>query len=68
MTGMLSHGYWGECSTKSLRGPREGYGTIATIDAYSASQADSWVAITMRTISQALDVGVANPQTRTLAV
>ncbi|MGM9332279.1 hypothetical protein [Streptomyces murinus] len=55
MTSTLRRGYWCECSTESLRWPREGPALLAAIDAYSASQADRWVAVALRTISPALD-------------
>ncbi|MFF8582730.1 hypothetical protein C0Q58_17480 [Streptomyces albidoflavus] len=49
-----THGYWCECWTAkvtSAGGPTR----LASFDAYSASQADCWVAIAFRTISPALD-------------
>ncbi|WP_329344250.1 hypothetical protein OG866_22900 [Streptomyces sp. NBC_00663] len=48
------HGYWCECWTQGLT--EEERPTLrASLDAYSASQADRWVAVTLRTISPALD-------------
>jgi hypothetical protein len=48
------HGYWCECWTQDLT--EEERPTLrASLDAYSASQADRWVAVTLRTISPALD-------------
>ncbi|MFF4270706.1 hypothetical protein [Streptomyces sp. NPDC001536] len=48
------HGYWCECWTQNLT--EEERPTLrASLDAYSASQADRWVAVTLRTISPALD-------------
>ncbi|GAA2507459.1 hypothetical protein ACOZGD_14870 [Streptomyces murinus] len=55
MTSTLRRGYWCACPTESLRWPRGGPALLAAIDAYSASQADRWVAVTLRTISPALD-------------
>ncbi|MFB7501600.1 hypothetical protein ACFC09_44325 [Streptomyces sp. NPDC056161] len=50
----LVRGYWCECRTEDLSGdqPPE---LRASFDAYSPSQADRWVAVTLRTISPALD-------------
>lgn len=47
-------GYWCECWTED---PAEGWqpSLRAAFDAYSAPQADRWVAVTLRTISPALD-------------
>ncbi|GGX84466.1 hypothetical protein GCM10010510_31860 [Streptomyces anandii JCM 4720] len=47
-------GYWCECWTEDLTegGPPA---LRASIDAYSAPQADRWVAVALRTISPALD-------------
>ncbi|MFJ4619916.1 hypothetical protein [Streptomyces sp. NPDC088812] len=52
MTG-LARGYWCECWTEDATG--EGPALLASFDAYSAPQADRWVAIALRTISPALD-------------
>ncbi|WP_454341118.1 hypothetical protein [Streptomyces albogriseolus] len=49
-----TRGYWCECWTEevtSTGGPTR----LASFDAYSAPQADRWVAIALRTISPALD-------------
>lgn len=47
-------GYWCECWTEDLTGgPRPRL--LASFDAYSAPQADRWVAIALRTVSPALD-------------
>ncbi|MEU6509320.1 hypothetical protein [Streptomyces sp. NPDC046942] len=53
MTG-LARGYWCECRTEDLRGDQPP-ALRASFDAYSAPQADRWVAVTLRTISPALD-------------
>ncbi|MFF8448621.1 hypothetical protein ACF06Q_13065 [Streptomyces leeuwenhoekii] len=47
-------GFWCECWTESLteQGPPA---LVASFDAYSAPQADRWVAIALETISPALD-------------
>ncbi|MGW0884362.1 hypothetical protein [Streptomyces sp. NPDC002671] len=47
-------GYWCECWTQVLT-EQERPTLRASFDAYSAPQADRWVAITLRTISPALD-------------
>ncbi|MEV5234571.1 hypothetical protein [Streptomyces pseudogriseolus] len=49
-----ARGYWCECWTKDVTGT-EGPARLASFDAYSAPQADRWVAIALRTISPALD-------------
>ncbi|MFF7046140.1 hypothetical protein [Streptomyces massasporeus] len=49
-----THGYWCECWTENLTSP-EPPALRASFDAYSAPQADRWVAIALRTISPALD-------------
>ncbi|WP_329293837.1 hypothetical protein [Streptomyces pseudovenezuelae] len=47
-------GYWCECWTQDLTS--ETQPTLrASFDAYSAPQADRWVAVALRTISPALD-------------
>ncbi|MFE9608001.1 hypothetical protein [Streptomyces sp. NPDC006012] len=47
-------GYWCECWTEDITDG--GWPTLrASFDAYSAPQADRWVAIALRTISPALD-------------
>ncbi|MFF8096078.1 hypothetical protein [Streptomyces sp. NPDC016675] len=49
-----TRGYWCECWTEALTGTG-GPARLASFDAYSAPQADRWVAIALRTISPALD-------------
>ncbi|MFC9930258.1 hypothetical protein [Streptomyces sp. NPDC127190] len=55
---MLSHplrrGFWCECWTEDLT-QEQGPVLHASFDAYSAPQADRWVAVALRTISPALD-------------
>ncbi|QHA05260.1 hypothetical protein GQF42_19930 [Streptomyces broussonetiae] len=53
MTGLV-RGYWCECWTEDLSGDQPP-ALRAAFDAYSAPQADRWVAVTLRTISPALD-------------
>jgi hypothetical protein len=50
----LVHGYWCECWTETLDSGQPP-ALRAAFDAYSAPQADRWVAVTLRTISPALD-------------
>jgi hypothetical protein len=47
-------GYWCECWTENLI-EGESPALRASFDAYSAPQADRWVAVALRTISPALD-------------
>ncbi|WP_051848600.1 hypothetical protein [Streptomyces sp. NRRL WC-3725] len=47
-------GYWCECWTEDLSEDRRP-ALLASFDAYSAPQADRWVAVALRTISPALD-------------
>ncbi|MCL8015153.1 hypothetical protein [Streptomyces sp. AS02] len=47
-------GYWCECWTEDLDEQRRP-ALLASIDAYSAAQADRWVAIALRAITPALD-------------
>ncbi|MFH9417168.1 hypothetical protein [Streptomyces rochei] len=49
-----TRGYWCECWTEEITGTG-GPARLASFDAYSAPQADRWVAIALRTISPALD-------------
>ncbi|MEU1702587.1 hypothetical protein [Streptomyces pseudogriseolus] len=49
-----ARGYWCECWTEQVTGTG-GPARLASFDAYSAPQADRWVAIALRTISPALD-------------
>ncbi|MEU1163802.1 hypothetical protein ABZ372_25485 [Streptomyces sp. NPDC005921] len=48
-------GFWCECWTEDLTGGMQWPALRASFDAYSAPQADRWVAIALRTISPALD-------------
>ncbi|MFH8771676.1 hypothetical protein [Streptomyces sp. NPDC017958] len=50
----LVRGYWCECWTDDLSNEQPP-ALRASFDAYSAPQADRWVAVTLRTISPALD-------------
>jgi hypothetical protein len=47
-------GYWCECWTQDLT-TGQPPALRASFDAYSAPQADRWIAVTLRTISPALD-------------
>ncbi|MER7493406.1 hypothetical protein ABT033_12430 [Streptomyces pharetrae] len=49
-----TRGYWCECWTEDVT-TTEKPALLASFDAYSAPQADRWVAIALRTISPALD-------------
>ncbi|WP_406727041.1 hypothetical protein WJ438_23820 [Streptomyces sp. GD-15H] len=49
-----TRGYWCECWTEDVS-TTERPAPLASFDAYSAPQADRWVAIALRTISPALD-------------
>ncbi|MFD6823478.1 hypothetical protein ACFWC5_24310 [Streptomyces sp. NPDC060085] len=53
------HGYWCECWTEELieDEPPELRGSF---DAYTAPQADRWVAVALRTISPALDTDASD--------
>lgn len=53
------HGYWCECWTEDLAGgePPE---LRAAFDAYTAPQADRWVAVALRTISLTLDADASD--------
>ncbi|MEU5610798.1 hypothetical protein AB0H03_19040 [Streptomyces sparsogenes] len=53
-TGSPRRGYWCECWTQDLI-TAEPPALHASIDAYTAPQADRWVAIALRTITPALD-------------
>ncbi|MGW3448355.1 hypothetical protein [Streptomyces sp. NPDC001076] len=48
-------GYWCECWTEDITDGSGWPALRASFDAYSAPQADRWVAIALRTISPALD-------------
>ncbi|MGW7525735.1 hypothetical protein [Streptomyces sp. NPDC054783] len=50
----LVRGYWCECWTEDLSSGQPS-ALRAAFDAHSAPQADRWVAVTLRTISPALD-------------
>ncbi|MFF9750343.1 hypothetical protein ACF1GR_26780 [Streptomyces albidoflavus] len=49
-----TRGYWCECWTEEVTSAG-GPARLSSFDAYSAPQADRWVAIALRTISPALD-------------
>ncbi|KPI06635.1 hypothetical protein OK074_4074 [Actinobacteria bacterium OK074] len=52
--GAIRRGFWCQCWTEDLAG--EGGPILqASFDAYSAPQADRWVAVALRTISPAFD-------------
>ncbi|KOT88095.1 hypothetical protein ADK86_33740 [Streptomyces sp. NRRL F-5755] len=53
-TGKPRCGYWCECWTQDLADPTERPALHASFDAYSARQADRWVAVALRTITPAL--------------
>ncbi|WP_030342057.1 hypothetical protein [Streptomyces sp. NRRL S-1022] len=55
----MRYGYWCECWTEDLTEQR-GRALLASFDAYSASQADRWVAVALRTISPALDADASD--------
>ncbi|MFD5588297.1 hypothetical protein ACFWII_31405 [Streptomyces sp. NPDC127063] len=52
-------GYWCECWTEDLT-EQWGPALTASFDAYSAPQADRWVAVALRTISPALDTDASD--------
>jgi hypothetical protein len=52
-------GYWCECWTEDLTEQRRP-ALLASFDAYTAPQADRWVAVTLRTISPALDADASD--------
>ncbi|WP_089100775.1 hypothetical protein [Streptomyces hyaluromycini] len=54
LTNGTRHGFWCECWTDDITS-QERPALRASFDAYSAPQADRWVAIALRTISPALD-------------
>ncbi|MFE3416695.1 hypothetical protein ACFXMT_52815 [Streptomyces mirabilis] len=58
-------GYWCECWTEDVteEAPSE---LRASFDAYSAPQADRWVAVALRTISPALDADASDEAWRWL--
>lgn len=53
------YGYWCECWSEDLT-EQWGPALPASFDAYSASQADRWVAVALRTISPALDTDASD--------
>ncbi|MFF8994082.1 hypothetical protein ACF09H_30000 [Streptomyces sp. NPDC014983] len=53
-TGLPRRGYWCECWTQDLT-TAEPPALHASFDAYTAPQADRWVAVALRTITPALD-------------
>lgn len=53
-TGFPRRGYWCECWTQDLT-QMEPPALHASFDAYTAPQADRWVAVALRTITPALD-------------
>ncbi|MDX3669995.1 hypothetical protein [Streptomyces europaeiscabiei] len=54
LNGEARRGYWCECWTKDLA-DEGGLELRASFDAYTAPQADRWVAVALRTISPAFD-------------
>ncbi|MFD2689594.1 hypothetical protein ACFS5L_32870 [Streptomyces phyllanthi] len=48
-------GYWCECWTEDLTDETASPALLGSFDAYSALQADRWVAVALRTISPAFD-------------
>ncbi|WP_329339257.1 hypothetical protein OG252_26710 [Streptomyces sp. NBC_01352] len=54
----LPRGYWCECWTQKLSKDQQP-ALHASFDAYSAAQADRWIAIALRTISPALDTAAS---------
>jgi hypothetical protein len=55
LTDKPRRGFWCECWTEDLTDGMQWSALRASFDAYSAPQADRWVAIALRTISPALD-------------
>ncbi|MEU5765815.1 hypothetical protein ABZ782_07825 [Streptomyces asoensis] len=53
-----SPGFWCECWTQSLDG-RQAPALFGSYDAYSAPEANNWVATILRTISPALDAAAS---------
>ncbi|MFJ3807897.1 hypothetical protein ACIPWE_16275 [Streptomyces sp. NPDC090073] len=52
-------GYWCECWTEDVTEHRRP-ALLASFDAYTAPQADRWVAVALRTISPALDADASD--------
>lgn len=59
-TNRIRRGYWCECWTEAIRGGTKRPVLLASFDAYSAAQADRWVAVALRTISPALDADASD--------
>ncbi|MGW2518665.1 hypothetical protein ACWC09_16945 [Streptomyces sp. NPDC001617] len=59
VTNATRRGYWCECWTQDPAEP-ERPTLRGSFDAYSAAQADRWVAVALRTISPALDSGASD--------
>ncbi|MGW6473006.1 hypothetical protein [Streptomyces nigra] len=55
----LRRGYWCECWIEDLTEQRRP-ALLASFDGYTAPQADRWVAVTLRTISPALDADASD--------
>ncbi|MFF7369370.1 hypothetical protein [Streptomyces tricolor] len=55
----LQRGFWCECWTTDLTVRRQP-ALLASFDAYSAPQADRWVAVTLRAISPVLDADASD--------
>ncbi|WP_239146227.1 hypothetical protein [Streptomyces sp. SID10815] len=60
MTKTLRRGYWCECWTQPVRSGRTEPTLLASFDAYSAAEADRWIAVALRTISPALDADASD--------
>jgi hypothetical protein len=56
----LPRGYWCECWAEDLTSQAEQPTLHASFDAYSAHQADRWVAVALRTITPALDTSACD--------
>lgn len=54
-----TYGYWCECWTEDLTEQRRST-LLASFDAYSAPQADRWVAVALRTITPALNADASD--------
>ncbi|MFI8303651.1 hypothetical protein ACIF80_09390 [Streptomyces sp. NPDC085927] len=59
-TSRIRRGYWCECRTTATGNGTERPVFLASFDAYSAAQADRWVAVALRTISPALDADASD--------
>ncbi|MFF4140847.1 hypothetical protein ACFY0A_05520 [Streptomyces sp. NPDC001698] len=60
LTDKPTRGYWCECWTENLGKTTDKPAFRASFDAYSAPQADRWVAVALRTISPALDADASD--------